>query len=532
MAFGFEFKYTPNLKYKAMKTQIFSFVLALFLAGSSALKAQDTPEEYLGLPGDNLNLYAVMNLFQNSETLEGFERSLNDPETIINNLDLNRDNYVDYIMVYNYADGDINHIVLRVALNEKEYQDVAVFVVERLRTGAVQIQLIGDEALYGPNYIVEPVYAETPNPGYTGGTVVTQKVKTRRNVTVVTTTYYEVASWPVIVYMYRPSYVVYRSPWRWRYYPAHWHAWTPHYWHYYYGYHYNWYDHYYAHYRPWRHTRSVHYNNVYYTSIRNYSPAVVVNVKQGAYKQTYSRPETRKEGEVVYAQRRSTGSNLPPTRSSVNSSEGRQGSRQAAEANTRTVKSGSESRPASFSRGSESNSGSRQVSEGTPSRTETASPGRNVNSREVERQTDSRRETSTSPQRTVTRSSGERVQTTPSREKNVRTEKPTRSTESRPEVSPKRERTDAPARSIERPKSDRKKTTTQRPPSVSKREKTSSSAVKKSQPSRTESRTSKSVRSSDRNQSKSEGKAVKSDNSRSKQNSREATNKSNRSGGR
>lgn len=477
-----------------MKTQILSLIAALLIAGSSALKAQEWPEEYLGLPGDNLNLYAVMNLFQNSETLEGFERSLNDPETIINNLDLNRDNYVDYIMVYNYADGDINHIVLRVALNEKEYQDVAVFVVERLRTGAVQIQLIGDEALYGPNYIVEPVYAETPNPGYTGRTVINQKVKTRRNVTVVTTTYYEVASWPVIVYIYRPSYVVYRSPWRWRYYPVYWHAWTPHYWHYYYGYHYNWYDHYYTHYRPWKHHRCKHYHTSYYTSVRNYSPTVVVNINKGVYKNTYSCPETRKEGEVVYAQRRSTGSNLPPTRGSAIGSEGRQGSRPAAEVNPRSVKSGTESRPASVSRNSESRSGSRQVTEGTRSRAETASPGRSADTRKVKRQDETGREKATSPQRTVTRSSGERVQTAPSREKNVRPEKQTRITESRPVVSPSRERSSAPARSVERSKSDSRKSTTQTGPKVSKRENTRSSSVESSKPSRSQSRSSGTVK--------------------------------------
>jgi hypothetical protein len=58
--------------------------------------------------------------------------------------------------------------VLRVALSRNETQDVAVFTVEQLRDGSVQIQLIGDEALYGRNYIVEPIYDETPNPGYTG----------------------------------------------------------------------------------------------------------------------------------------------------------------------------------------------------------------------------------------------------------------------------------------------------------------------------------------------------------------------------
>jgi len=51
--------------------------------------AQEQNDNYLGLPGDNLNLYAVMTLFQESKTLEEFERSLNDENSRINNLDLN-----------------------------------------------------------------------------------------------------------------------------------------------------------------------------------------------------------------------------------------------------------------------------------------------------------------------------------------------------------------------------------------------------------------------------------------------------------
>ena len=52
--------------------------LMVTLVASGAVKRQD--EDRLGLPGDNLNLYAVMKLFQESETLEGFERSLNDED--------------------------------------------------------------------------------------------------------------------------------------------------------------------------------------------------------------------------------------------------------------------------------------------------------------------------------------------------------------------------------------------------------------------------------------------------------------------
>lgn len=149
--------------------------------------ADNEPKEYLGLPGDNLNLFAVMDVFQNSETLEGFERSLNDPETIVNNLDLNGDNQVDYIMVEDYPEDNIHNIVMRVALSKTETQDVAVFVVEKIKDGSVQIQLIGDEALYGKDYIIEPNYDETPNPGYIGNVNQTNQVV--EEVTVVRTTY-------------------------------------------------------------------------------------------------------------------------------------------------------------------------------------------------------------------------------------------------------------------------------------------------------------------------------------------------------
>ena len=40
----------------------------------------------LGLPGDNLDLFAVLDLFQKSKTIEDFEKSLNEEKTGINNL--------------------------------------------------------------------------------------------------------------------------------------------------------------------------------------------------------------------------------------------------------------------------------------------------------------------------------------------------------------------------------------------------------------------------------------------------------------
>ena len=71
----------------------------------------------LGLPGDNLDLYAVLDLFQKSKTIEEFEKSLNLEKTGINNLDLDLDGKVDFIKVVTKQDGDDFTFILQVAVN-------------------------------------------------------------------------------------------------------------------------------------------------------------------------------------------------------------------------------------------------------------------------------------------------------------------------------------------------------------------------------------------------------------------------------
>jgi hypothetical protein len=282
---------------KVMKQFIITTVLATMVTFGTRVMAQEYPAEYLGLPGDNLNLYAVMKLFQESRTLEEFERNLNDENFRINNLDLNGDNLIDYLMVADYPDRDVHTIVLRSALGRDETQDVAVFTVQRYRDGSARIQLIGDEALYGRNYIIEPIYEDlrggTPNPGYSGRQVV-------NDVTVVRISPFEVAAWPIVRSIYLPNYIAWRSAWRWGYLPPYWHPWRPLFWHYYYGYHYNWYNTYYGHYRLWDHYRYPRYDSFYYKRIRTHSPLVILRTKQGGYRTTYSHPEQRREGEALF----------------------------------------------------------------------------------------------------------------------------------------------------------------------------------------------------------------------------------------
>jgi len=297
------------------------FILLFFLG--FAVRAQDNTEEKLNLPGDNLNLYAVMNLFSESETLEGFEKNLNAEDSKINNLDLNGDDKIDYIKVIDYVEGEAHTIVLQVSINEKENQDVAVFTVQKDEKNQVQVQLVGDEELYGKNYIIEPNYDDnssasvTPNPGYNANTKTVEK----ETVVITKTTYVEVASWPVVRYIYVPTYVVWRSPWYWGYYPSYWNPWRPYYWDYYYGYHSHYHNHYYGYYRHSHYNRYPHYNDRYYHQHRAYSNTVNQHRQSGMYKNTYSRPETRNQGSADFNKKYPNGykpTTRPGTNTNVN----------------------------------------------------------------------------------------------------------------------------------------------------------------------------------------------------------------------
>jgi hypothetical protein len=280
---------------KNIKTILFVTLLCAF---SFNVYSQNTDEEKLNLPGDNLNLYAVLNLFQESETLELFEKNLNAEDSKINNLDLNNDNKIDYIKVIDNVDGETHLIILQVAINSKENQDVAVFVVTKSGNNEIQIQLIGDEELYGKDYIIEPKSSNsdseksTPNPGYSTNTT----SSSGKTIVVEKTIIVQVQTWPVITYMYTPSYVRWRSPWYWGYYPPYWNPWSPYYWHYYYGYHYHWHNHYHGHYYNSRNYRTPIYRNNYYNRSRSQSNTVVSNRNLGNYNKTYSHPETKKAG--------------------------------------------------------------------------------------------------------------------------------------------------------------------------------------------------------------------------------------------
>src|SRR6187549_1145348 len=112
------------------------FLLPLIVVAMSCLcvpaSAQtDDDTASLGLPGDNLDLYAVMDIFQKAKTIEDFEKSLNETKPPINNLDLDLDKKVDFIKVITKKKDASFSFVLQIDVSKTEAQDVAVILVDK-----------------------------------------------------------------------------------------------------------------------------------------------------------------------------------------------------------------------------------------------------------------------------------------------------------------------------------------------------------------------------------------------------------------
>ncbi|WP_123922179.1 hypothetical protein [Flavobacterium plurextorum] len=303
------------------KSILFFAVLMSSLFNPLFSQTNDEPVA-LGLPGDNLNLYAVLDVFQKSKTLEDFEKALNDPETKVNNLDLNNDGEIDYIEIESHKEGNTHVIVLQVAVNSKETQDVAVIEVDKDKKNNVHVQAIGDEDLYGKNYIVEPAdtVSGTPNPGYKGDQTVIINNNTTNNYNTTTSPSYvstSVSAWPVVLFLFSPVYVAYRSPWYWGYYPPYWRPWRPVYYHDYWGYH----GHYYSN-RYYRRTTVIrnprYYNS--YASRRNTSVVVRDNRVNGRYRGTYNGRDYKRPAPVTPARPSRPGNSTRPVTRPTNPS--------------------------------------------------------------------------------------------------------------------------------------------------------------------------------------------------------------------
>jgi hypothetical protein len=150
---------------------------------------------------------------------------------------------------------------------------VAVIEINKDQFGNAVVQIIGDEELYGKDYIIEPTLATDAN-------YLNDEIKRNDYWNDV----FFVNDWPIIIHFYTPSVVMYTSPWYWNYYPSYWRPRPSVFYYQYWAYH----NHYYSN----QYYRRVGYLRFptaysYYYSKRNISPIVRRNRIKNRYRSTY-----------------------------------------------------------------------------------------------------------------------------------------------------------------------------------------------------------------------------------------------------
>jgi hypothetical protein len=193
-------QFKNQTKGKTMKRNVSVIIIGLlmvFVFTSGSVLSQDvTVVAPTSEAAEGLDLQAVGELFKDAKDLEAFEKALNDPDVGVNNLDLDDNGEVDYIRVVEDVSDDTHVIILQVPLGENEFQDVATIEVEKTGSEEYNMQVHGDEVIYGVNYYVAPVQVR-------------------------------IHTWPIITWIYRPLYRPYRSAFYFGFHPVWWHPWRP-----------------------------------------------------------------------------------------------------------------------------------------------------------------------------------------------------------------------------------------------------------------------------------------------------------------
>jgi hypothetical protein len=204
-----------------MKKAVGTLFVSMMILGSAYAQDVTTVQAMSSDISDHLDLEAVAAVFAESENLEDFERRLNDPESRLSNLDMNEDGYVDYLRVMENADADARLITIQAVVGKDLYQDVATIDVDVDERGQPRVQVVGDVYMYGPDYIIEPVYHYRPR---------------------------------IFVYLWAPRINPWCSAFSWGFYPSYWSYWAP-----------------YSYYNYYSHIHSYHYygyTSYYYRSYR------------------------------------------------------------------------------------------------------------------------------------------------------------------------------------------------------------------------------------------------------------------------
>jgi hypothetical protein len=178
-----------------MKTKVASLLVAFSLITTLSMAQEKITVQAQNTDiSNNLDLKAVATAFGESKDLQEFEKKLNDYDSQISNLDLNKDGQVDYLRVIEKTENGVHVVVIQAVLAKDVYQDVASIIVEKDQNDNPTVQVVGDPYVYGDNYIIEPSYA------------------------------YDAA---IFSFFWGADYFLWNSPFYWGYYPSYYHRHSP-----------------------------------------------------------------------------------------------------------------------------------------------------------------------------------------------------------------------------------------------------------------------------------------------------------------
>ena len=331
-----------------------------------------------------LDLQAVAAAFAQSSTVREFEILLNNSSYMISNLDLNRDGYIDYLRVVEAIDHFSHYFVIQAVLARDIYQDVATIVVDNPSLVDCYVEIIGDPFIYGPRYIVHPVFITRP---------------------------------AIYAHLVVRGYTPWMSPWYWDYYPSHFRRPQPVYLTHYEAYVHTFLtNHHYCHevtYPTWYHnasydsyTKSVsrsdyskqHPDQAFTTRTANRRSESTTATSNSSSPRVYNAQDVRREQDAT---KETTTTTTARTTSRSANSDGNAGT------TSRTSTSSTSSRTANPS--TSGNATTANPTRNTSTSTSTAAPTRSTTTREATTTTTSR---STSGTSTATRSSNTNTNST------------------------------------------------------------------------------------------------------------------------
>lgn len=194
--------------------KLLSILCAVFIATTTFAQTTTLPKN----AGDNFSLEGALALFKKSKSIEEFEILINEESNNVTNLDLNNDGTTDYIAIEDITDTNSHVLVLSIDLNANTKQDIATINIEKTSNEQAILQIIGAADLYPENTIVEPF--ETTESIQISKGPNAPKIE-------ITQLFVNVWFWPSVQFIYAPSYVTWRSPYRWAFYPKWYRPWKP-----------------------------------------------------------------------------------------------------------------------------------------------------------------------------------------------------------------------------------------------------------------------------------------------------------------